>query len=112
MRSLLMSRSYLAHHISCPVAPATFTGMPVRVWDGVAWQERTIAPAPAPGWWKEPDAWVLHPSSATTREGILWAHDRWHLSTTVVETYTLGADHVADKKTTGHRCSARFKRSR
>jgi hypothetical protein len=79
-------RKALAISIACQFAPATFPGMPVRVWDGVAFQERTIVDGPARGWWVDSDAWVAHPANAHVREGIVWAHNRWHLTTTVVET--------------------------
>lgn len=77
-------RKALIPTLRCADAPATFPGMPVRVWGGNAYQQRTVAPSPGPGWWSEPDAWVWHPASANVREGILWAHNQWHLSTTHV----------------------------
>lgn len=92
-----MNRKGLAFAIKSSVAPATFPGMPVRVWDGNSLQERIIAPAPEPGWWGEPDAWVWHPTSPRVREGLQWAHDRWHLSTnhhvTTVELKTPDGDY-------------------
>lgn len=75
-------RKALAPILKCVTAPATFPGMPVRVWNGNNYEERTVSPAPTPRWWTEPDAWVWHPTSSNVREGILWAHDRWHLSST------------------------------
>lgn len=75
-------RKGLSVSIKSRSAPATFPGMPVRVWNGNAYEKRTVAPAPERGWWSEPDAWVWHPTTLAVREGILWARDRWHLSTT------------------------------
>lgn len=62
--------------IKCSVPPATFPGMPVRVWNGVCYEERVIA-EPTFGWWRQPDAWVH--GAPNVREGIEWANNRWNL---------------------------------
>lgn len=73
-------RKGLSIAIKSTTAPAVFRGMPVRVWNGTAFDCRIVAVAP--DYPDNPDAWVWHPTSAHVREGIAWFNNRWHLLTT------------------------------